>query len=61
MHTCPCACVPGKAASSPWLCSLSYLMMCYCARCLQITAKDEYSPLCTFLETLLTMIWWVLT
>jgi nicotinamide phosphoribosyltransferase len=23
-----------------------------------ITAKDEYSPLCTFLETLLTMVWY---
>lgn len=24
---------------------------------LQITAEGEYAPLCTFLETLLTMIW----
>jgi hypothetical protein len=26
---------------------------------LQITAEEEYTPLCTFLETLLTMIWCV--
>jgi hypothetical protein len=26
---------------------------------LQITAEDEYAPLCTFLETLLTMMWCV--
>jgi hypothetical protein len=24
---------------------------------LQLTAEEEYSPLCTFLETLLTMLW----
>jgi hypothetical protein len=24
---------------------------------LQITAEGEYAPLCTFLETLLTMMW----
>ncbi len=24
---------------------------------LQITAEDGYAPLCTFLETILTMLW----
>jgi nicotinamide phosphoribosyltransferase len=28
---------------------------------LQITAEGEYAPLCTFLETLLTMIWYPTT
>ena len=37
-------CLPLEASS----------ILCYMW---QITAKDEYSPLCTFLETLLTMIW----
>ncbi|KAF6250455.1 Quinolinate phosphoribosyl transferase [Scenedesmus sp. NREL 46B-D3] len=27
----------------------------------QITAEDEYAPLCTFLETLLTMLWYPTT
>jgi hypothetical protein len=31
---------------------------CCCCWCvLQLTAEEEYSPLCTFLETLLTMLW----
>lgn len=36
-------------------------MMCICTLemfdYLQITAEDEYAPLVTFLETILTMLW----
>jgi nicotinamide phosphoribosyltransferase len=28
---------------------------------LQVTAEGEYAPLCTFLETLLTMVWYPTT
>jgi hypothetical protein len=41
------------------LVSLTAYCCCCCCFCrpLQITAEDEYAPLCTFLETLLTMMW----
>ena len=38
----------------------SEALVAHLLRAAQITAKDEYSPLCTFLETLLTMIWWAI-
>ena len=33
-------------------------MLMYQSFCVQMTALNEFSPLCTFLETILTMIWW---
>lgn len=31
-----------------------------CNSTLQISAEEPYSQLCTYIETLLTMVWWVL-
>lgn len=42
--------------SCGWVCTSRSLPMLLCCL-LQLTAEEEYSPLCTFLETLLTMMW----
>ncbi len=33
------------------------IAVCIVILSLQITAEDGYAPLCTFLETILTMLW----